>query len=142
MDVGAMGDAIRLTELFHERVAKGDIGNQLARQGIAHFLGGRPMGIGKDRILQSDFLQNAEDIGSKLNSGSDLAEFRRLFEDPDRKTLMGECVGRDEPADASAGDEKGGGAAIRTSHGVTSLHLERPIRTIKPETPDAKHVSA
>jgi hypothetical protein len=26
--------------------------------------------------------------------------------------------------------------------GITSLHLERPVRTIKPEWPDAKCVSA
>jgi hypothetical protein len=81
------------------------------------------MGVGEDRVLQPDFLQNPENIRPKLNAGTDLAEFRRLLEDADWKALMGERVGRDEPADASAGNEKRGGAAIRTSHGhnLTSL---------------------
>src|SRR5262245_29287162 len=123
VNIGAMGHAIRLPELFHERFAERDIGNQLAGQRVTHFLGGGAMGVGEDGILQPDFLENAKDIGSKLNSSADLAEFRSLFENPDRKPAMGKCVGCDEPADASARNEKWGGAAIRTSHGhnLTSL---------------------
>jgi hypothetical protein len=81
------------------------------------------VGIGQDGILQSDFLQNAKDIGSKLDASADLAEFRSLFENPDRKPTMGKCVGCNEPADASARNKKWGGAAIRTSLGynLTSL---------------------
>jgi len=123
VNIGAMGHAIRLPEPLHERIAERDICNQLAGQRVAHFLGRGSMGVGKDRVLQPDFLQNPENIRPKLDAGPDLTEFRRLLEDPDCKALVGECVGCDEPADASAGNEKWSGAAIRTSHehNLTSL---------------------
>jgi hypothetical protein len=123
VNVGAVRYSVRLPELLHERITKRDIGNQLARQSVAHFLGGGTMGIGKDRVLQPNLLQNPKNIRPKLDASPDFAEFRRLLEDPYWKALVGERIGRDEPADASAGNEKGGGAAIRTSHGdnLTSL---------------------
>jgi hypothetical protein len=39
-----------------------------------------------------------------LDASPDFAEFRRLLEDPYWKALVGERIGRDEPADASAGN--------------------------------------
>ena len=55
-------------------------------------------------------------IGLPMIEAADFAEFRRLLENPDRKALVGERVGSDEPADAAAGDQERGGATIRTRH--------------------------
>src|SRR5262245_35111651 len=89
VDIRAMGHTLRLPEPFQERVAERDICNQFAGQRVAHFLGRGLMGVGEDRVLQPDFLQNPENIRPKLNAGPDLAKFRRLLENPDRKAVMG-----------------------------------------------------
>ena len=78
------------------------------------------MRVGQDRILQADLFEHAKDIGPELDAGADLAELRRLLEKAYREALVGKRVGRDQAADAAAGNEKGGGA-IRTRHGVTSI---------------------
>src|SRR5262249_4799163 len=65
VNIGAMGHAVRLTELFQERIAERDICNQLASQRVAHFLGWGAMGVGENRVLQPDFLQNPENIRPK-----------------------------------------------------------------------------
>ena len=121
VDVGPMGDRVRLAEPFEEGVAQRNIGDELAGEGVAHFLRGRTVRVGQDRILQADLFQHAKDVRPELDAGADLAEFGRLLENAYRKALVGKRVGRDQAADAAAGNEKGGGATVRTRHGVTSI---------------------
>ena len=117
VDVGAVGDRIRLVaEALGKRGIERNMGDQLAGEGVAHFLRRRHMGIGEDRLLEPDLLQHAEDIGAELDAGADLAEFRRLLEQAHRKAAAGQRIGRDQAADAAAGDQKRRRAAIAASH--------------------------
>src|SRR5262245_65935597 len=88
VDIRAMGHAIRLPEPVHERIAQRDNCNQLAGQRVAHFLGRGSVSVGEPRVLQSDLLQNAENIRPTLAACHDLAKFWRLVVDPDWKALM------------------------------------------------------
>ena len=74
MDVGAVGNRVRLAEALGKFVPKRNIGDQLAGERVAHFLRRRAVGVGEDRLLEADLLQHAEDIGAELNAGADLAE--------------------------------------------------------------------
>src|SRR5262245_54381035 len=67
--------------------------------------------------LKANLFEHAKNIWAQLNAGADLPEFGRLLENPNRKALVGERVGSNKPADSATGDQKGGGATIRTSHG-------------------------
>ena len=90
VDVGAVGDAVRLAETLHEFGIERHIGNEVAGQRVAHFLRRRAMGVGQHGVLEADFLQHAENIGPELDAGADFAEFRRLLEHAHRKTLVGQ----------------------------------------------------
>src|SRR6185369_4576271 len=79
MDVGAVGHRIRLAEAGHELAFERNARDQLAGEGVAHFLGGRAVRVGEDGVLEADLLQCAEDIGAELNAGADLAELGRLL---------------------------------------------------------------
>src|SRR5262249_40671360 len=128
VNICAVSDAVRLAESFQKCIAKRNICNQLTGKRVAHFLGRRPMRIGQHRVLESHFFQYAKNIGTELDARSDLAEFRCLLEHPDRKTLVGESIGSNESADASAGDKKRGGVAIRTSHEGTLVSRKTRMR--------------
>jgi hypothetical protein len=80
--------------------------------------------VGQDCIFKPDLFEHAKDIGSQLDAGAHLAEFGRLLEKADGKSLMGKRVSGYQAADAAAGNEKRGGA-IRTGHGVTSINTAR-----------------
>ena len=110
VDVGAVGHRVGLAEALHERGVERDMGDQLAGERIAHFLRRRHMGIGQHRVLEPDLVQRAEDIGSELDAGADLAELARLLEQDDREALLRQRIGGDEPADAATRDQKGSGA--------------------------------
>ena len=113
VDVGAMGDRIRLAEAFDEGAIERNVGDQFAGERVAHFLRRRAVGVGQDGVLEADLLQHAEDIGPELDAGADLAEFGRLLEHAHRKALARQRIGRDQAADAAAGHQKGRRATIR-----------------------------
>jgi hypothetical protein len=136
VDVGPMGHRVGLAEPFEEGVAQRNIGDELAGEGVAHFLRGRTVRVGQDCILQANLFEHAKNVRPELDAGADLAELGRLLEKAYRNSLLGKRVGRDQAADAAAGNEKGGGAirtGHRTHHGghLNHQHKERP--TIKPE---------
>src|SRR5512139_1559636 len=135
MDVGAMGHAVRLAKALKEGVTERNIGDQFSGEGVPHFLGRRTVCVRQNGILQPDLFEDAKDVGAELDAGAHLPKFRRLFEQPYRKSFVRERVGRDQAADAAAGNEKGGGATIRTRHGITSIHKDRACfnLTIKPD---------
>ena len=76
VNVGAMGDAVRLAEALHELGVERHIGNQITGQRVAHFLRRRAMCVGQHGVLEADFLQDAENIRPELDAGADFAEFR------------------------------------------------------------------
>ncbi len=116
VDVGAVRDRVRLAEARGELIVEGHAGDQLAGQGVAHFLRRRVVGVGQDFVLEADFLQHAEDIRPELDAGADFAEFGRLLEDPYRETLARQRVGGSEAADTAAGNQDRSRTAIRLGH--------------------------
>ena len=130
VDVGAMGDGVRLAEALDEFGAERNIGDQLAGQRVAHFLRRRAMGVGEHGVLEADLFQHAENIRPKLDAGADFAEFGRLLEQAHRKTLPRQRIGRDQPADAAAGNEKWRRAAVCLAIGLAVRfgHLLFPRR--------------
>src|SRR5262249_62277770 len=123
--VGAVGDPVGLPKSFQESLAQRDIRDQFSGQGVPHFLCGRTMSVRQDRVLETDFFQDAENIRSELDASPDLTEFRRLLENPNRKSLIGKRVSGDEAADATAANQEGGGTAICTRHGPNPQFRER-----------------
>ena len=113
MDVGAVGDRVRLAEALGEFGAERDMGDQLAGERVAHFLRRRAVGVGEHGVLEADLLQHAENIGAELDAGADLAEFGRLLEHAHREALTRQRIGRGQAADAAAGHQKGRRASIR-----------------------------
>ena len=116
VDVGAVGDRVRLAEARGELVVERHVGDQLAGQGVAHFLRRRAVGVGQDVVLEADFLQHAEDVRAELDAGADFAEFGRLLEHPHRETLARQRVGGGEAADTAAGNQDRSRTAIRLGH--------------------------
>ena len=106
VNIGAVNDGVRLAEALAKRAVERDIGDELAGDGVAHFLRRRDVGILQHGVLEADLFQHAEDVGPELNAGADLAEFRGLFEQAHRKSLLRQCIGRDQAADPAAGDQK------------------------------------
>ena len=102
VDVGPVGDRIGVLEAVDERLPQGDAGDQLAGDGVAHLLRGRPPCIGEHLLGQADAVECAEDVGAELDAGAELAEFRRLLEHPHREALAGERIGRRQAADPAA----------------------------------------
>ncbi len=68
-------------------------------------IAGGPMNVGKDLIHEAEPFKRAEHVGPKLNSGSDLAEFGRLFQHPDCHALARERIGRRQSADAAPSNQ-------------------------------------
>ena len=126
VDVGAMGNAVRLAEALDEFGVERHVGNEIAGQRIAHFLRRRAVCVGQHGVFEADFLQDAENVRPELDAGADFAEFGRLLEQPDRKSLVSQRIGGDQAADSAAGDQKGSGTTIRTSHGH-DLTSRKPI---------------
>src|SRR5262249_10319879 len=52
--------------------------------------------------LEAELLERAEDVGTELDAGTDLAEFGRLLEHPHREALARKGVRRGQAADAAA----------------------------------------
>ena len=102
MDVGAVGDRVRLAEALEELRAERNAGDQLAGERVAHFLRRRTVGIGEHGILEPDLVQRAENVGSELDAGADLAEFGRLLEHAHREARPRQRIGGGEAADAAA----------------------------------------
>src|SRR5262245_29099917 len=108
MNVGAMSHRVGILKAAREAfVLERDVGDLVARERAAHLHGRRPMGIGEHGILEPDLVERPEDIGAKLDAGADLAKFRSLLEDADRKALAGERIAGRQPANATAGNENG-----------------------------------
>ena len=96
VNIRAVSDTIRLAKPFQKFLAERNVGDQLARQGVAHFLRGRAMSISKDGILQADFFEYAKNIWPKLDTGTDFAKFGRLLENPNGKALVCQRIGPGE----------------------------------------------
>src|SRR4029078_10803502 len=124
VDVGPMGHRIRLAEPFEESITQRDIGDEFAGERVAHLLRWRTVRVGQECIFKPDFFEHAKDIGSQLDAGAHLAEFGRLLEKADGKSLMGKRVSGYQAADAAAGQAQRDGAS-RVGHGVTSINNAR-----------------
>ena len=107
VDVGAMGHRIGLAEPLHEGFAERNAGDEAAAQRVAHLDVGRHPGVVHHAGLEPDPFDRPEDVGTELDAGAELFEFRRLLEYPHRKALVCQRIGGDQPADAAAGDEEG-----------------------------------
>src|SRR5690242_18579282 len=116
VNVRAMADRIGLVELRREPLVKWNADHEIARQRIAHFLSSGPPRVGKNGVLQADTFERAEDVGSELNTGADLAEFVRLLEHTTGKALERKRIGRDQPADAATGNEERRTRAVQFGH--------------------------
>src|SRR5690242_14963991 len=87
VNVGTMADRIRLAELRREPLVERNVDHEIARQRVAHLLSSGPPCVGENRVLQADAFECAEDVGSELNTGADLAEFVRLLKHANGKAL-------------------------------------------------------
>ena len=76
MNVGAMGNAVRLAKALHELGVERHIGNEITGQRIAHFLRRRPMCVSQYGIFEPNFLEDAENVRPELDAGTDFTEFR------------------------------------------------------------------
>src|SRR5262245_11323185 len=74
------------------------------------------MGVGQNGILQAHLFEHAKNIRAQLNTCANFAKFGCLLKNSYGKALVCERVGGNKPADAASGDQKGGGATIRTRH--------------------------
>src|SRR5262249_19682577 len=63
---------------------------------------------------EADPVQRTEDVGAELDAGAELAEFRRLLQHADRKTLARERISGGEAADPTARHQDG--QAVRFCH--------------------------
>ena len=144
VDVGAMGNAVWLTEALHEFGVERHVGNKIAGQRVAHFLRRRAVGVGQHGVLQPDLFQHAENIGAVAGMPAPTSrEFGRLLENPHGKSVTRQRIGRDQAANAAAGYEKRRFATILAGHGQNFLAVWKRVsspRRIKPAAqPDAKH---
>jgi hypothetical protein len=117
VDIGAMGYRIGIMEAFEEtRVLKRDAGDQLTREGAAHLHGGRTVGVGEYGVLKAEPVERAKNIRPKLNAGTELLEFRRLFENPNRETLPRQRPGRRQSTDAATRNQDRQVFTVRLNH--------------------------
>ena len=127
VNIGPMRHRIRLAEVLAERLAQRNAGDRLAGQRVAHFERRRHPGVRQHIGLEPDALDGAKNVRPELDAGAQFLEFRRLLEHPHRKTLARQRISRHQPADAAAGDQKGGGTAIGVGHRVTSLRQKKRV---------------
>ena len=105
MQIGPVGQRIGLAEAFEVFLAERNLGDERAGERVAHFLRRRDMRVGQHLILQAKLFQRAKDVWPELDAGADLAEFLRLLEQADRKTLARERIGGGQSADPAARDQ-------------------------------------
>ena len=114
VNIGAMSDRVRLAEAFGEAVIERHASNQFTGEGVAHFLCRRAVGVGQDGVLEADFLQYPENIGSELDAGADLSEFRRLLEYPYGNSLARQRIGGHQATNAAAGYQERSCTTVRS----------------------------
>src|SRR5262249_10177649 len=102
MEVVPVCDGIGLLETVGEAgIVKGNAGHGSAGERQTHWHPRWPVSIGEHRLLEPEPFECAEDVGAELDAGTDLAEFRRLFQDAHRESLVRERVRRRQPPDAA-----------------------------------------
>src|SRR5258708_7699737 len=121
VDVGPMGDGVRLLEPGDELLAERNRRDLGAGQRIAHLQPAGFPGVAQHVDLEADALEGAKDVRSELNAGAELAKFGRLLEHPHRESLAGVRVGGHQPADAAARNEERQIPTVRFGHASTPL---------------------
>src|SRR5262245_66220858 len=102
MEVVPVIDSIGLLETLGDSVVyQGNAGHALAGERTAHLNPRRLVSIGEHCLLEPEPFQRPKDVGAELDAGTDLAEFRRLFQDAHRETFARERVRRRQPPDAT-----------------------------------------
>ena len=82
MQIGAVDDRIRIFETGQKFLAENDFGDFLAGDAVAHHQHFRKDGELSHVLGDAELLEHAKDIGAELDSRADLAEDRRLLEQP------------------------------------------------------------
>src|SRR4029077_13155037 len=121
VDVGPMGDGVRLLEAGDELLAERHGRDLRAGERVAHLQPAGFPGVAQHVDLEADALEGAKYVRSELDPGAELAKLGRLLEHPHRETFAGERIGGHQPADAAARNEERQVPTVRFGHASTPV---------------------
>ena len=116
MNVGAMGDGIRIAVAAAKALVERNIDHGLAGDAVHHQQALDEHGFLLDPLAHTQRIERGPRVGCELDAGTDLTELLRLLEHQNPKALARQGEGAGETADATSGDDHRLGVT-RLDHG-------------------------
>jgi hypothetical protein len=105
VDVGAMDHRVRVAEALQEGGAGRDLADEALVHGVHHHHALGVHGAAARALADAERVEGGEGVRCQLDAGADLAELRRLLEDPDGEAASRQGQRGRQAADAGAGDD-------------------------------------